>query len=72
MHCANDRFTAKGRDMLATIVTVPEIDGTFVELEALTGEADLAAALGDVGRSSANCARGMTGSARSFCTVAVS
>ena len=47
-HCANYRFTAKGRDMLATVVTVPEIDGTFVELETLTGEADLAAALGDV------------------------
>jgi adenylate cyclase, class 2 len=47
-HCANFRFTAKGRDMLATVVTVPEIDGTFVELETLTGEADLAAALGDV------------------------
>jgi adenylate cyclase class 2 len=36
-HCANFRFTAKGRDMLATVVTVPEIDGTFVELETLTG-----------------------------------
>ena len=29
-HCANYRFTAKARDMLATVVTVPEIDGTFV------------------------------------------
>lgn len=47
-HCANYRFTTKGRDMLATVVTVPEIDGTFVELETLAGEADLAAALGDV------------------------
>ena len=47
-HCANYRFTAKGRDMLATVVTVPEIDGTFLELETLTGEAELAAALGDV------------------------
>ena len=47
-HCANYRFTAKGRDMLATMVTVPEIDGTFLELETLTDEADLAAALGDV------------------------
>ena len=47
-HCANYRFTARGRDMLATVVTVPEIDGTFVELETLTDEADLAAALGDV------------------------
>jgi adenylate cyclase class 2 len=47
-HCANYRFTAKGRDMLATVVTVPEIDGTFIELETLTGQAGLAAALGDV------------------------
>ena len=34
--------------MLATVVTVPEIEGTFLELETLAGEADLAAALGDV------------------------
>jgi adenylate cyclase, class 2 len=34
--------------MLATVVTIPEIDGTFVELETLTDEAELAAALGDV------------------------
>jgi adenylate cyclase, class 2 len=47
-HCANYRFTAKGRDMLATTVTVPEIDGTFVELETLADEAGLAAALGDI------------------------
>ncbi|ATL71762.1 class IV adenylate cyclase [Nocardia terpenica] len=31
--CENHRFTAAGRDMLATIVTIPEIDGTFLELE---------------------------------------
>jgi adenylate cyclase class 2 len=30
------------------VVTVPEIDGTFVELETLVDESDLAAALGDV------------------------
>jgi adenylate cyclase class 2 len=47
-HCANYRFTARGRDMLATVVTVPEIDGTFVELETLADEAGLTAALGDV------------------------
>ena len=47
-HCANYRFTANGRDMLATMVTVPEIDGTFLELETLTDEDDLAAALDDV------------------------
>ena len=47
-HCANYRFTARGRDMLATMVTVPEIDGTFLELETLTDETGLDAALGDV------------------------
>jgi adenylate cyclase class 2 len=47
-HCANYRFTAKGRDMLATVVTVREIDGTFLELETLTDETGLDAALGDV------------------------
>jgi adenylate cyclase, class 2 len=46
--CANYRFTAKGRDMLATMVTVPEIDGTFLELETLATEDGLAAALSDV------------------------
>ena len=34
-HSANYRFTAMGRDMLATMVTVPEIDGVFIELETL-------------------------------------
>lgn len=47
-HCANYRFTARGRDMLATVVTVPDIDGTFVELETLAVDADLADALGDI------------------------
>jgi adenylate cyclase, class 2 len=47
-HCVNYRFTARGRDMLATIVTVPEIDGTFIELETMATEAELAAALSDV------------------------
>jgi adenylate cyclase, class 2 len=46
--CANYRFTAKGRDMIATMVTVPEIDGTFLELETLATGDDLAAALADV------------------------
>jgi adenylate cyclase, class 2 len=34
--------------MLATMVTVPEIDGTFLELETLADETSLAAALSDV------------------------
>jgi adenylate cyclase class 2 len=47
-NCVNYRFTARGRDMLATLVTVPEIDGTFVELETMADETDLGAALADV------------------------
>ena len=47
-HCVNYRFTAKGRDMLATLVTVPEISGTFIELETMADEDDLSAALADV------------------------
>jgi adenylate cyclase, class 2 len=47
-HCVNYRFTGRGRDMLATIVTVPEIDGTFLELETMAGETDLQTALTDV------------------------
>lgn len=46
--CVNHRFTVRGRDMLATMVTVPEIDGTFIELETMADEGDLEAALGDV------------------------
>jgi adenylate cyclase, class 2 len=46
--CVNYRFTARGRDMLATVVTVPEISGTFLELETMAAERDLAAALADV------------------------
>jgi len=47
-HCTNYRLTAHGRDLLATVVTVPEIDGTFLEVETLAGETELAGALTDV------------------------
>ncbi len=47
-HCTNYRFTARGRDMLATVVTIPELDGTFIELETITSQDDTAAALADV------------------------
>jgi adenylate cyclase, class 2 len=47
-HCVNYRFTAEGRDMLATIVTVPELDGVFLELETMAEGADLQRALRDV------------------------
>src|SRR6266571_2378459 len=50
-HCLNFRFAAHGRDILATLVTVPEIDGTFIELEAMADEPDLLAALADLGLS---------------------
>ncbi|MFG2722725.1 class IV adenylate cyclase [Streptomyces sp. NPDC048416] len=46
--CRNYDFEANGRKMVATLVRVPEIDGTFVELETIVDEADVAAALGDV------------------------
>lgn len=46
--CVNYRFTANGRDMLATIVTVPEIDGTFIELETPARESELGPALNEV------------------------
>ncbi|MGI5451358.1 class IV adenylate cyclase [Streptomyces sp. CA-243310] len=47
-HCRNYGFDARGRRMLATLVRVPEIEGTFLELETLVGEDDVAAALDDV------------------------
>jgi adenylate cyclase, class 2 len=47
-HCTNYRFSAEGRDMLATVVTVPEIEGTFVELETMTDPEGVDAALTDV------------------------
>ncbi|GAB3990570.1 hypothetical protein GCM10029978_118800 [Actinoallomurus acanthiterrae] len=46
--CANYRFTAHDREMLATVVTVPELAGTFIELETMADEADVGAALDDV------------------------
>jgi adenylate cyclase class 2 len=46
--CRNYDLEERGRRMLATLVRVPEIDGTFLELETLAGEGDLAAALDDV------------------------
>lgn len=44
--CVNYRFTAQGRDLLATVVTVPELAGqTFIELETLADPRDVDAAL---------------------------
>lgn len=45
-HCENYRFTAQGREVLATVVEIPELDGqTFLELETMAEPDDLAAAL---------------------------
>jgi adenylate cyclase class 2 len=44
--CVNYRFTEQGRDLLATVVTVPELAGqTFIELETAAQPGDVAAAL---------------------------
>jgi adenylate cyclase class 2 len=49
--CVNYRFTARGRDLLASVVTVPELAGrTFIELETVAELGDVDAAL-DVVRS---------------------
>lgn len=47
--CENYRFTARGRPLTATIVTVPELGGaTFLELETQSEEDGLADALADL------------------------
>ncbi|MEV7424871.1 class IV adenylate cyclase [Streptomyces sp. NPDC091212] len=47
--CRNYSFEARGRQMLATLVRVPEVDdSTFIELETLVEESDVDAALKDV------------------------
>ncbi|MFD8147851.1 class IV adenylate cyclase [Streptomyces sp. NPDC059708] len=46
--CRNYTFQARGRQMLATLVRVPELDGTFIELETQAEEKDLPAALDDI------------------------
>lgn len=47
--CRNYDFEARGRRMLATLVRVPELDGTFLEVETLVEESEVSAALGDIG-----------------------
>ncbi|WP_460520107.1 class IV adenylate cyclase [Flindersiella endophytica] len=34
-HCLNYRFTADGRFLLATLATVPELEGTYLEVESI-------------------------------------
>ena len=45
-HCVNYAFTASGRQIQATLVTVPELEGTFMEVETMSPSTDdLGAAL---------------------------
>lgn len=46
--CRNYGFEARGRQMLATLVRVPEIEGTFLEVETIVDEDDVTAALDDI------------------------
>lgn len=46
--CRNYDFEARGRQLLATLVRVPEIDGTFLEVETIVDEDDVTAALDDI------------------------
>jgi adenylate cyclase class 2 len=47
-HCENYRLAIGGRDFLATLVRVPEIDGTFLEVETMAEEDDVEQALAAV------------------------
>ncbi|MFI8829026.1 class IV adenylate cyclase [Streptomyces sp. NPDC053431] len=46
--CRNYAFKARGRQMLATLVRVPEIDGTFIEVETLVDGDQVLTALDDI------------------------
>ncbi|MFE6366029.1 hypothetical protein ACFVP3_39510 [Streptomyces sp. NPDC057806] len=46
---AESAYVGRGRRMLATLARVPEIEGTFLEIETLVDENDLTAALDDIG-----------------------
>ncbi|WP_370415050.1 class IV adenylate cyclase [Streptomyces fradiae] len=46
--CRNYTFKARGREMLATLVRVPEVDGTFLEVETLVADAQVHEALSDI------------------------
>jgi adenylate cyclase, class 2 len=47
-HCRNHTFMERGRQFLATVVQIPEIEGSFIELETLVPESELADALDDI------------------------
>ncbi|MFE6645245.1 class IV adenylate cyclase [Nocardioides sp. NPDC057772] len=46
--CRNHRFEAESRDVLATLVEVPEIEGTYLEVETLAPADDVEAGLGTI------------------------
>lgn len=46
--CRNHRFEAEGREVLATLVGVPEIEGTYLEVETLAPTDDVEAGLGTI------------------------
>ncbi|WP_316754086.1 class IV adenylate cyclase [Streptomyces herbicida] len=46
--CRNYEFVTRGRRMLATLVRVPEINGTFLEVETLVDEGEVSKALDDI------------------------
>ncbi|MCU7822426.1 class IV adenylate cyclase [Kitasatospora sp. DSM 101779] len=47
-HCRNHTLHRDGRDLLATLVEVPELAGAFLEVETVCGEDELPAALAAV------------------------
>ncbi|WP_205326991.1 class IV adenylate cyclase [Glycomyces sp. YM15] len=47
-HCVNYRFDRAGRSMLATLVTVPELDGYFLEVETVCEPDAVDAALAEI------------------------
>lgn len=46
--CRNHRFTAESREVLATLVEVPEIDGTYLEVETLAPADEVDAGLSTI------------------------
>ncbi|MER5756534.1 class IV adenylate cyclase [Streptomyces sp. NPDC002088] len=46
--CRNYDLEDRGRQLLATLVRVPELDGTFLEVETIVNEDDVTAGLDDV------------------------
>ncbi|MER7558733.1 CYTH domain-containing protein [Nocardioides sp. NPDC126508] len=46
--CRNHRFEAEGREVMATLVEVPEVEGTYLEVETLAPADDVEAGLGTI------------------------